>query len=145
MIMSKHCLGLDGTWSEVSETMGREEAHRGAAKGLVKIERDAKSAVTALGVNSVTKKWERFGLYGGLAFENIVQAIARDLLANGIRKAEEAGYPVIGHVHDEILTEVPKGFGDVGEFERLICELPAWAEGLPLTASGWRGKRYRKD
>lgn len=135
----------DGTWSEVSETMGREEAHRGAAKGLVKIERDAKSAVTALGVNSVTKKWERFGLYGGLAFENIVQAIARDLLANGIRKAEEAGYPVIGHVHDEILTEVPKGWGDVGEFERLICELPAWAEGLPLTASGWRGKRYRKD
>jgi DNA polymerase len=142
----------DGSWSDVSETMGLEEAEAAEKKGRVAIMRNdsdgynyAKSAVTALGVNSVTKKWERFGLYGGLAFENIVQAIARDLLANGIKKAEAAGYPVIGHVHDEILTEVPRGFGSVEEFEALICELPAWAAGLPLTASGWRGKRYRKD
>lgn len=142
----------DGSWSDVSETMGLEEAEVAEKKNRVVIMRNdeggynyAKSAVTALGVNSVTKKWERFGLYGGLAFENIVQAIARDLLANGIKKAEAAGYPVIGHVHDEILTEVDRGWGDVGEFERLICELPDWAAGLPLTASGWRGKRYRKD
>jgi len=142
----------DGSWSEASETMALDEAQLAEKRGAVAIMRDkdgalnmAKSAVTALGVNSVTKKWERFALYGGLAFENIVQAIARDLLANGIKKAEAAGYPVIGHVHDEILTEVPRGFGDVAEFEALICELPAWAAGLPLTASGWRGKRYRKD
>lgn len=142
----------DGSWSEASETMGLEEAEIAEKKGRVAIMRNdegrynyAKSAVTALGVNSVTKKWERFALYGGLAFENIVQAIARDLLANGIKKAEAAGYPVIGHVHDEILCEVDRGFGDVGAFEALICELPDWAAGLPLTASGWRGKRYRKD
>lgn len=142
----------DGSWSEASETMGLEEAEIAEKKGRVAIMRNdegrynyAKSAVTALGVNSVTKKWERFALYGGLAFENIVQAIARDLLANGIKKAEAAGYPVIGHVHDEILCEVPFGFGDVGEFEKLICELPPWAAGLPLTASGYRSKRYKKD
>lgn len=134
-----------GDWMESSEVMARDEALSAQAKGSVKIERDAKSAVTALGVNSVTKKWERFGLYGGLAFENIVQAIARDLLANGIKKAEAANYPVIGHVHDEILTEVKKGFGSVKAFVKLICELPAWANGMPLTAAGWRGKRYRKD
>lgn len=134
----------DGSFGE-SEVMGREEARALAARGKVQIEREAKSAVTALGVNSVTKKWERFALYGGLAFENIVQAIARDILAHGIRQAEDNGYPVIGHVHDEIITEVPKGFGDVSFFEQLICELPEWAKGLPLTASGWRGKRYRKD
>lgn len=132
-------------WSETSEVMLRDEAERLVTKGRAKIEGQAKPAATALGVNSVTKRWERFALYGGLAFENIVQAIARDLLANGIRKAEAAGYPVIGHVHDEIITEVPRGFGDVGFFEKLICELGDEYHGLPLTAAGWRGKRYRKD
>jgi DNA polymerase len=88
---------------------------------------------------------ERYGLYGGLAFENIVQAIARDLLVNGMWKAEGAGYPIIAHVYDEIIAEVPRGFGDLAAFEKLICELPAWAAGMPLTAGGWRGKRYRKD
>jgi len=131
--------------AEVAEPMGRTEAVALVNKGEGEIEGNAQPKVTALGVNSVTKKWERFGLYGGLALENIVQAVARDLLANGIRKAEAAGYPVIGHVHDEILTEVPRGFGDVDAFEKLICELPPWAEDLPLTAGGWRGKRYRKD
>lgn len=107
-------------------------------------QRETHTIVTALGVNSVTKKWQRFGLYGGLAFENIVQAIARDCLAAGMLRAEAAGYAVIGHVHDEIITEVPAGFGDVQAFEREICKLPSWAAGLPLTASGFRSKRYRK-
>lgn len=134
-----------GEWMESSEVMGREEAQRAQNRGEVKIEREAKSAVTALGVNSVTKKWERFALYGGLAFENIVQAIARDLLANGIKMAERAGYPVIGHVHDEIIAEIKKLWGSVKEFVGLICTLPPWALDLPLTAAGYRGKRYRKD
>lgn len=110
--------------------------------------REKRTAVTVLGSVQVSKTksvFMRYPLYGGILFENIVQAIALDLLENGLAKAEEHGYPVIGHVHDEIITEVPRGWGDVGEFEKLICELPAWADGLPLTASGWRGKRYRKD
>lgn len=131
--------------SDVAEVMLRDQAERLVAKGFAKIEGEAKPAATAVGVNSVTKKWERFALYGGLAFENIVQAIARDILAVGIRKAEAAGYPVIGHVHDEIICEVLRGFGDVGAFEKMICELPEIYAGLPLTSSGWRGKRYRKD
>lgn len=135
----------DGTFSEAAETMAHDEAIALEREGKVSIEGEAKSAVTALGVNSVTKKWERFALWGGLILENLTQGIARDLLANGIKKAEVAGYPVIGHVHDEILTEVPRGFGDVEDFEKIICELPQWATGLPLAASGWRGKRYRKD
>jgi DNA polymerase len=116
-----------------------------ADQTLPQEKRETKPTPTALGVNSVTKKWERFGLYGGLAFENIVQAIARDILANGIVRAEAADYPVVAHVHDEIITELPRGTGDLDAFCRLICDLPAWAAGLPLSASGWRGKRYRKD
>lgn len=107
--------------------------------------RETRAAVTALGVNSVTKKWERFALYGGLICENAVQAIARDILASGMLKAEAAGYPIIGHVHDEAIAEMPKGKGSVEEFERILCDLPDWAAGLPLVAAGWRGKRYRKD
>lgn len=134
----------DGSFGP-AETADRSEAEALEMKGEGRIESAAAPRISALGVNSVTKKWERFNLYGGLLAENDTQAIARDLLVNGMFKAEAAGYPVIAHVYDEIITEVPKGFGDVAEFERLICELPDWAEGLPLSASGWRAKRYKKD
>ena len=134
----------DGSWSD-AEVMDRDTAERLERADAVRIQGRTSPKATVLGVNSVTKKWERFGLYGGLAAENCTQAVARDLLVNGMLRAERAGYSIIAHVYDEIITEVPRGWGDVREFEQLICELPAWAEGLPLTASGWRGKRYRKD
>lgn len=130
---------------DASEVMAKDVAELLERKGELEIESHAKPAATALGVDSVTKKWVRFALYGGLAFENIVQAIARDILAHGIKQAEAHGYPVIGHVHDEIISEVRRGQADVKFFEKLICHLPAEYEGLPLTASGWSGKRYKKD
>lgn len=139
------CQKLDsGEWAP-AEVMDRDIAENLQIKGDVKIEGDTSPRATVLGVDSVTKKWRRFGLYGGLAFENIVQAIARDLLVNGMRRAEAAGYPIVMHVHDEIVAEVLRGWGCLREFEEMICVLPGWADGLPLTASGWRGKRYRKD
>lgn len=133
-----------GEWLD-SEVMDRDVAEKLALKGFAKIEGNTSPKVTALGVDSVTKKWRRFGMYGGLIAENDTQAMARDLLVNGMLKAEGAGYPIIAHVYDEIIAEVPRGWGDLDEFERLICELPEWAAGMPLTAGGWRGKRYRKD
>lgn len=140
----------DGEWLP-SEVMAREDAEKLVEVGAAKIEGETSPAATVVGVDGVTKQWKRFALYGGLAFQNLVQAIARDLLTNGMRKAEAAGYPVVLHVYDEMVTEVPVGFGDLKAFERMICELPDWAQGrgdeqdLPLTSGGWRGKRYRKD
>lgn len=135
---------LDGGWSD-AEVMDRDAAERGERTGRVKIEGTTSDKVTFLGVDSKTKQWQRGALYGGLIAENNTQAIARDILVNGMFKAEAAGYPIIATVYDEIIAEVPRDFGSVAEFERIICELPVWAEGLPLTAGGWRGKRYRKD
>lgn len=134
----------DGSWSD-AEVMDRDRAEMLERKGSVKIEGGTSPAVSALGVDSKTKKWRRFVLSPPIVSENNTQAVARDILVNGMWKATNAGYPIIASVYDEIICEVPRGWGSVGEFERLICELPEWADGLPLTAGGWRGKRYRKD
>jgi len=130
-------------WAD-AEVMDRAEAERLALKGLVRIDGATSPAITILGVGKDGKMRREF-LYGGLAAENDTQAVARDLLVNGMWKAEAAGYPIIGTVYDEIVTEVPRGWGDLKAFENLICELPPWADGMPLTAGGFRGKRYRKD
>jgi DNA polymerase bacteriophage-type len=131
-------------WSD-AEVMERDSAERGERLGDIKIEGPTSDKVTVLGVNSATRKWHRYALYSGLIVENLTQAIARDILVNGMWKAEGAGYPIIATVYDEIIAEVPRGFGSVSDFERLICELPEWAAGLPLTAGGWRKKRYAKE
>ena len=96
------------------------------------------------GESSLSRKWEDQHPYGGLFFENIVQAVARDLLAHGLRNAEAAGFPVVMHVHDEILSEVSIGTKSVDDLCEAMCALPSWAAGLPVSAAGWKGKRYRK-
>jgi DNA polymerase len=97
------------------------------------------------GADGSAPGWIREKTYGGRLVENIIQAISRDLLAYALLNLEAAGYPIVLHVHDEIIAEVPEGFGSVEEFERIMSQVPPWAEGWPVRASGgWRGKRYRK-
>jgi DNA polymerase len=90
--------------------------------------------------------WQVIWTYGGKLTENIVQAVARDILYDAKLRLREAGYRVVLHVHDEVVCEQPEGWGSVEEVERLMMVRPWWAPTWPIKASGgWRGKRYRKD
>jgi DNA polymerase bacteriophage-type len=84
------------------------------------------------------------GAYGGTWTENVVQGIARDLLAEAMLRIEAAGYPIVLHVHDEIVAEVPEGRSSPDEFTHLMIRKPAWALDLPIAASAWTGQRYIK-
>lgn len=89
--------------------------------------------------------WVCMSTYSAKLTENIVQAIAHDILRFAIINLRAAGYPTVLHVYDEIVGEIPIGTGSIEEFERIMATLPPWAHGWPVRADGgWRGKRYRK-
>ena len=83
--------------------------------------------------------------FGGKIAENITQSIARDLLAHGMMNLEAAGYPIVFHVHDESVMEVPIGQGSVEEACEIMARAPEWAEGLPLRADGDSMNFYMKS
>jgi len=105
---------------------------------------EMKDQVHYMTVDGLSNKWVETHTYGGKLAENVTQAICRDLLVAAIRQAESCGYPVVLHVHDEVVSEVPKGFGSLEEFEHACSMMPKWADGLPVVAKGWTGSRYRK-
>lgn len=102
-------------------------------------------ALSYMSVNSKTRKWEREQTYGGKLTENEIQSIARDIMVMGMLRAENKGYPIIFNVYDEIISEVPKGFGSINEFVDLLCQKEQWYKDCPVSAEGWRGRRFRKD
>lgn len=109
---------------------------------------EEREALHYWGVNPDTKQWSVLDTYGGKLVENIVQAIARDLIANGMLNVQDAGYDVVLTVHDEAGSEfspLERAPGLVlEEYIKLLCRTPAWALGCPIAAEGWVRERYGK-
>lgn len=103
-----------------------------------------KEVITYWGINSVTQQWCLLDTYGGKLTENAVQGFCRDLLAEAMLRVDLV-YPVVMHVHDELVAEMPKGMGSVEDLCAKMAIVPKWATGLPIAATGWCGKRYRKE
>ena len=91
-------------------------------------------------------QWRDVRIYGGLLTENVVQAISRDLLAEAMLRVDRAGFNIVAHVHDECIIEVNEKIAEHAKvkFNRLMNEVPSWAEGLPIVANAWIAKRYVK-
>lgn len=105
-----------------------------------------RDAIHFQGVDQKTKKWGYVSTYGGKLTENIVQAVARDLLANAMMNLYCAGYCINFHIHDEVVLEVPRDTEkNLDEAIALMCSLPEWAAGLPLNAAGFESDYYMKD
>lgn len=95
--------------------------------------------------NKIGGTWGTVRTYGGMLTENVVQAISRCLLVAAMFRVEEAGYPIVLHVHDELVSEVDDDYGDMKEYDALVAgPSPAWAAGLPVASEGWTGHRYKK-
>lgn len=113
--------------------IGKEESWDGC-RDIVTYER----------LNQTTRKWERTKTYGGKLTENIVQAIARDILAVIILRCEKAGLPIVFHVHDEVIIDSPRN-RKLEEVEKLFCTPIPWCPGLPLKGAGYSSEFYKKD
>ena len=105
-------------------------------------EKTGRECITYEGIEQ--KSWTRLKTYGGKLVENIVQATARDLLAEAMLRISKAGYNIVMHCHDEVVTEVEYGFGSVEEVCDIMSKPPEWAKDLPLTAEGFECEYYRK-
>lgn len=109
-------------------------------------EHEGKESITYAGVEQNTKRWGRLETWGGKLAENIVQAVARDCLAETIKKVTGAGYRIVMHVHDEIIADVPTEDTDALQRITDIMRIsPSWGQGLPLKGDGYETDFYKKD
>lgn len=130
----------DQLWMTITLPSGRKLFY---AHPALTMNRWGRESISYQGMDQTTKKWTTQETYGGKLVENIVQAIARDILAEAIERVEAAGLAVVFHVHDEIIVESPTDC--LEQVVSILSETPVWAGGLPLSADGWTGNYYTKE
>lgn len=143
--------GDPGWWLKVELPSGRVLSYPGIGVSVEKqVDEDSgkenyRERIRYMGENQTTRQWSKQYTYGGKLAENITQALCRDLLAVALVEVDAAGWPIVLHVHDEIVTEVPNTPEyTVDKLSALMCKLPSWAEGFPLAAEGDELMRYAK-
>jgi DNA polymerase len=131
-------LRRDGAWLRILLPSGRYLTYPSPqVKG---------GAITYMGNNQYTRKWQRLGTYGGKIFENACQGLAGDFLKANMPRIEAAGYEIVLTVHDEVVTEAPdKPEFNAAHLSELLATVPAWAPDMPLAAAGFSTYRYRKE
>ena len=132
-------LQFSGSWLRIRLPSGRLLCYPG-------MQFDADGKLSYYGIDQFTRRWQRISTYGGKLVENVTQAVARDVMANGMHLAEAADYDVLLTVHDELITETDdtEGFNP-GGLSALLATNPSWADDLPLAAAGFETYRYKKD
>ncbi|MGF1452987.1 MAG: hypothetical protein ACFB21_13050 [Opitutales bacterium] len=98
------------------------------------------------GITASTERGgRRFSWYGGKLTENLVQATARDVFAEGLLRLHDAGIRILWTVHDEVICEVPEDSEVTPEIvTSLLAQTPSWMPGLPVEAEGQETKMYLK-
>lgn len=115
------------------------------AKPGIRQNRFGRDAVTYMGIGQKSRKWERLETWGGKLTENIVQAFARDCLAESLLRLEAKGFETVFHVHDEVVMDVPFGVSSAKEIANEMGKPIPWAEELHLSASAFESAYYLKD
>lgn len=146
--------GEPGWWLKLEMPSGRILSYPGIGISVEKQVQDDdyeeskttyKERIRYMGVNQTTRQWGKQYTYSGKLCENLCQAFCRDLLAYALVNVDAAGWSIILHVHDEIVTEVPNTPEySVAKLEEMMCTLPSWASGFPLAAEGAELSRYAK-
>lgn len=104
-----------------------------------------KEALHYYGINQNTKKWETLSTYGGKITENVVQAIARDCLAEALLRVNYLGHKTVMHIHDEVVADVPEDQADLKQVCEVMGQPISWAPGLLLKADGFVTGFYMKN
>lgn len=133
-------------YPEIREVQTPWGAAKEALTYMTELDSTARKKAKLLPDPKAQGAWQRISTYGGSLAENVTQAVARDLLADALLRLEDAGLPVVMHIHDEAVVEIATQCDDatLSRVEKLMAETPAWAKGLPVSAEGWRARRYRK-
>jgi len=132
----------DGNWLRIVLPSGRALCY--PAPRIE--EANGKDTITYMGIDQYTRKWQRLKTYGGKLFENICQAVARDVMGHNMPAIEAASYEIVLTVHDEVITEATDTDDYTHEhLASLLAANPPWAPDMPLAAAGFETYRYKKD